>query len=100
LIYTIKIHIFILTHNTLAIFFSIISPFSPIINQKTSADVFAQSDDRGYGHPAVCGSFTFAKRKGECGRKTSGMHVSQQVSIGVCYGLGVYLSNYKFFCQI
>jgi len=24
------------------------------------------------------------KRQSECGRKTSGMHVSQQVNIGVC----------------
>ena len=42
------------------------------------------ANDRGYGHPAVCGSFTVAKRNSECGRKTCGMHVSQQVNIGVC----------------
>jgi hypothetical protein len=41
-------------------------------------------NDRGYGHPAVCGSFTVALRQSECGRKTCGMHVSQQVNIGVC----------------
>lgn len=44
-----------LIHNTLTVFFSIISPFILIIKSKTSTDVFAQSDDRGYGHPAVCG---------------------------------------------
>ena len=38
-------------------------------------------NDRGYGHPAVCGSITVAKRNSECGRKTCGMHVSQQVNI-------------------
>ena len=42
------------------------------------------ANDRGYGHPAVCGSFTVALRQSECGRKTCGMHVSQQVNIGVC----------------
>lgn len=30
------------------------------------------------------GVFTVALRQGECGRKTSEMHVSQQVCIGVC----------------
>ena len=30
------------------------------------------------------GAFTVAKRQSECGRKTRGMHVSQQVNIDVC----------------
>ena len=35
------------------------------------------------------GVFTVALRQGECGRKTSEMHVSQQVCIGVCWQLAV-----------
>jgi len=27
------------------------------------------------------------KRQSECGSKTAGMHVSQPMNIGVCYGL-------------
>ncbi len=45
------------------------------------------ANDRGYGRPAVCGSFTVAKRNSECGSKTIGTHVSQQANIGVCYGV-------------
>jgi hypothetical protein len=30
------------------------------------------------------GVFTVALRQGECGRKASKLHVSQQVNIGVC----------------
>ncbi len=29
-----------------------------------------KNTDRGYGHPAVCGSFTVALRQSECGRNT------------------------------
>jgi len=29
------------------------------------------------------------ERQSECGSKTAGMHVSQPMNIGVCYGLGV-----------
>ena len=53
-------------------------------------------NDRGYGHPAVCGSFTVAKRNSECGRKTCGMHVSQQVNIGVCQRLGIGCNQFVF----
>jgi len=35
------------------------------------------------------GVFAVALRQGECGRKTCGMHVSQQVNIGVCYQLAI-----------
>ena len=38
-------------------------------------------NDRAYAHLRFAGAFTFAKRKSECGSKTAGMHVSQQVSI-------------------
>jgi len=34
------------------------------------------------------GAFAVVKRQGECGSKTAGMHFSQPVTIGVCYGLG------------
>ena len=42
-------------------------------------------NDRGYGHLRFAGAFAVVKRQGECGRKTSQLHVSQQVNIGVCY---------------
>ena len=32
------------------------------------------------------GAFAVVKRQSECGNKTAGMHVSQPVPIGVCYG--------------
>ena len=34
------------------------------------------------------GAFAVVERQGECGSKTAGMHVSQPMNIGVCYGLG------------
>jgi hypothetical protein len=45
------------------------------------------------------GVFTVAKRLGKCGRKTSKLHVSQQVSIGVCYRLGVLSENLFSFSE-
>ncbi|MBP1618346.1 MAG: hypothetical protein H6Q14_2173 [Bacteroidetes bacterium] len=33
------------------------------------------------------GGFAVVKRQSECGSKTAGMHVSQPMDIGVCYGL-------------
>jgi len=36
------------------------------------------------------GAFAVVERQSECGSKTAGMHVSQPVPIGVCYGLGFY----------
>ena len=33
------------------------------------------------------GAFAVVKRQSECGSKTAGMHVSQPMDIGVCYGL-------------
>ena len=38
------------------------------------------------------GAFAVAQRQSECGSKTAGMHVSQPMPIGVCYGLGAWLS--------
>jgi hypothetical protein len=35
------------------------------------------------------GVFAVALRQSECGRKTCGMHVNQQVCIGVCYQLAI-----------
>jgi len=32
------------------------------------------------------GAFAVVKRQSECGSKTAGMHVSQPMNIGVCYG--------------
>jgi len=32
------------------------------------------------------GAFAVVERQGECGSKTAGMHVSQPMNIGVCYG--------------
>jgi hypothetical protein len=34
------------------------------------------------------GAFAVVERQSECGSKTAGMHVSQPMNIGVCYGLG------------
>ena len=42
------------------------------------------------------GAFAVVERQSECGSKTAGMHVSQPMNIGVCYGL-VVLSFYFFF---
>jgi len=36
------------------------------------------------------GVFAVVKRQSECGSKTAGMHVSQPVPIGVCYGLVIF----------
>ena len=36
------------------------------------------------------GAFAVVKRQSECGSKTAGMHVSQPMNIGVCYGLGAF----------
>jgi len=33
------------------------------------------------------GAFAVVERQGECGSKAAGMHVSQPMRIGVCYGL-------------
>jgi hypothetical protein len=33
------------------------------------------------------GAFAVVERQSECGSKTAGMHVSQPMNIGVCYGL-------------
>ena len=46
-------------------------------------------NDRGYGHWRFAGAFTVALRQSECGRKACEMHVSQQVTIGVCYLLAL-----------
>ena len=35
------------------------------------------------------GAFAVVKRQGECGSKTSKLHVSQPVPIGVCYAVVV-----------
>jgi len=35
------------------------------------------------------GAFAVVKRQSECGSKTAGMHVSQPMDIGVCWGQGV-----------
>jgi hypothetical protein len=48
-------------------------------------------NDRGYGHWRFAGAFAVVKRQSECGRKTAEMHVSQPVTIGVCYHLGFFL---------
>ena len=40
----------------------------------------------GYGHWRFAGAFAVVKRQSECGSKTAGIHVSQPVTIGVCYG--------------
>jgi len=37
------------------------------------------------------GAFAVVERQSECGSKTAGMHVSQPMNIGVCYGLGGWL---------
>ena len=34
------------------------------------------------------GAFAVVERQGECGSKTAGMHVSQPMNIGWCYGFG------------
>jgi hypothetical protein len=47
--------------------------------------VFAQSDDRGYGHWRFAGVFAVAQRQSECGRNTCKVHVSQPVNIDVCW---------------
>ena len=44
------------------------------------------ANDRGYGHGRFAGVFAVVKRQSECGSKTAGMHVSQPMNIGVCYG--------------
>jgi len=36
------------------------------------------------------GAFAVVERQSECGSKAAGMHVSQTMTIGVCYALGVY----------
>ena len=36
------------------------------------------------------GAFAVVERQSECGSKTAGMHVSQPVPIGVCYGHVIY----------
>ena len=43
------------------------------------------------------GVFTVALRQGECGRKTSEMHVSQQVCIGVCWQQWLSVRLYPLF---
>ena len=48
----------------------------------------------------VAGAFAVVKRQGECGSKTAGMHVSQPVTIGMCYGLGVLLSIFYISIKI
>jgi len=54
------------------------------------------ANDRGYGHLRFAGVFAVVERQSECGRKTSQLHVSQQVNIGVCYGHGVWLYKSVF----
>jgi len=49
-------------------------------------------NDRGYGHPAVCGSFTVAKQNSECGSKTAGMHVSQPMNRRVLAAVFLFVS--------
>ena len=39
------------------------------------------------------GAFAVAQRQGECGGKTAEMHVSQPMSIGVCY-VQFFVSNF------
>jgi hypothetical protein len=46
-------------------------------------------NDQGYGRGRVADVFAVAQRQSECGRKTRKMHVSQPVTIGVCYAFGV-----------
>ncbi len=36
------------------------------------------------------GAFAVVERQGEYGSKTAGMHVSQPMHLGACYGLGFY----------
>ena len=66
-----------------------VKDFSTVSNKNTFGFFALGANDRGYGHPAVCGSFTVALRQSECGRKACEMHVSQQVTIGVCYLLAL-----------
>jgi hypothetical protein len=40
------------------------------------------------------GAFAVVERQSECGSKTAGMHVSQPMNIGVCYGLGAFPFSY------
>ena len=43
------------------------------------------------------GVFTVAQRQSKCGRKTSEMHVSQQVCIGVCWQQWLSVRLYPLF---
>jgi hypothetical protein len=73
-----------LIHNTLAILFSIISPFILIINQKHPLMFLRSLTTEAMGIWRFAGAFTVVKRQSECGSKTAGMHVSQPMNIGVC----------------
>jgi len=54
---------------------------------------------RGYGHGRFAGVFPVVKRQGKCGRKTRKVHVSQPVTIGVCYAVVVLSFNCLIFSR-
>jgi hypothetical protein len=58
-----------LIHNTLAILFSIISPFILIINQKHPLMFLRSLTTEAMGIWRFAGAFAVVKRQGECGSK-------------------------------